>query len=67
MREDSLLGERELLEDGGVKDLLLLCRNVVSEVCGVNGRTLGMSHGCRRTDSLQEQHTLRGQEGAIAA
>jgi len=38
--EDSLLGERELLEDGGVKDLLLLCESGVSEVCWMK-RSLG--------------------------
>lgn len=29
VREDGLLGEGEFLEDGWVKDLLLLCRMVV--------------------------------------
>ena len=30
--ENGLFGERELLVDGGVKDLLLLCTSDVSEV-----------------------------------
>ena len=31
--ENGLFGERELLVDGGVKDLLLLCESCVSDVC----------------------------------
>jgi hypothetical protein len=67
VREDGLLGERELLEDGGVKDLLLLCESGVSEVCAVSGEKSGMSHGCRRSGSLQEQRRLQEQAGAIGA
>ena len=63
--KDGLLGKRELLEDGGVKDLLLLCESGVSEDYVVEKS--GMSYDCRRTGSLQEQRTLREQEGAIGA
>ena len=44
--EDGLFGERELLVDGGVKDLLLLCGSDVSEVGVVSGEKVGMSYGC---------------------
>jgi len=46
VREDGLLGKRELFEDGGVKDLLLLCEGGVSEGFWFNVRDFLGSYGC---------------------
>lgn len=43
VREDGLLGERELLVDGGVKDLLLLCMSMLVRVV----QWMVRSWGCR--------------------
>lgn len=65
--EDGLFGKRELLEDGRVKDLLLLCERRVSEGPRVSSGEIRKSYGCRRIGSLPVRRIPQEQEEAIAA